>query len=598
MVRRSTGERISVCTAARIDPRSRRSANIPARKLSRRLGLGAVENTSSMCALVEASSASTHADLIDDRCTLSGNRIQAQSARRIEHRRTILGRADDRLKHHSDAVEDRDLSALLDGLIDPFYALDGDWRFVHFNRRAEEHFGLKRERVLGRSIWDLFPGEVGGRFDRCFREVLATGRAISFETASVARSDSYVEFRVTPYGRGLAISFRNITPVRKAEDALRETQARLEIATAAADLGIWDWNLVANEMIYSDRAKAICGFEPGELVTFERVRAITHPDDHPRTSAMAARAIDPQIKEQVPYEYKIVRASDGQVRWVLAHGEAIFSKVGEVERAVRYVGTIQDITERKRAEEAVRTSERRLRLAIEAGRMAVWEYDIATDTVVGSPELNQLLGFPADANPSAGEMRARYYPGEQERLSAIGREAVARHDPFLEAEYRYVWPDGSLRWLLLRAEIVKDERSLPRTVIGVVLDITERKRAEERQHLLVNELNHRVKNTLATVHSMARQSFREYGPAYSAFEARLLALSQANDVLTRKDWQPVSVAEIVVSAIAPHRVLGSDQFDVSGPEALLSPRQHGAQHGAARALHERGEIRVAVGPDG
>lgn len=112
------------------------------------------------------------------------------------------------------------------------------------------------------------------------------------------------------------------------------------------------------------------------------------------------------IREQQPYEYRILRP-DRVVRWVLAHGEAIFEEVDGELRATRYVGTLQDITDRRRAEQERVDSEARLRLAIEAGGMAVWQVDLATDTIIGSPELNRLLGFPEGATPAADEMRAR-----------------------------------------------------------------------------------------------------------------------------------------------------------------------------------------------
>jgi PAS domain S-box-containing protein len=143
------------------------------------------------------------------------------------------------------------------------------------------------------------------------------------------------------------------------------------------------------------------------------------------------------------------------------------------------VGTLQDVTEHWQLREQRFASEARLRLAIEAGRMAVWEVDLASDVVTGSPELNQLLGFPRDAKPTVEEMRAFYYPGEGERLRGIGQAALARGERFFEAEFRYLWPDGSVRWLLLRAEVLLDAGRQPLRVIGVLLDVTDRRRTEE-----------------------------------------------------------------------------------------------------------------------
>jgi PAS domain S-box-containing protein len=111
--------------------------------------------------------------------------------------------------------------------------------------------------------------------------------------------------------------------------------------------------------------------------------------------------------------------------------------------------------------------------------MAVWEVDLATDQVIGSPELNRLLGFPIDASPTADEFRARYYPGERERVRAIAATAFAAGERTFEVEFRYVWPDGSIRWLMLRAEAVRESEDRPIKAVGVLIDISERKRAEE-----------------------------------------------------------------------------------------------------------------------
>ncbi len=267
------------------------------------------------------------------------------------------------------------------------------------------------------------------------------------------------------------------TAEKQAISALRDGEARLEIATSTAKIGIWDWDVTTGRMTYSPLAKAVSGFAPGAEVTYDAVRAIVHPDDLPLTSAQAARALDPDVRDRTPYEYRIVQP-DGDVRWVLAHGEAVFADIEGVVRAVRYIGTLQDVTERRQLEEAERASARRLRLAIDAGRMAVWEVDLVTDTIIGSPELNRLLGFAHDAVPTAEEVRERYFPGERERLRAIGREAIARGERFMEAEHRYLWPDGSVRCLLLRCEILFSG-DIPVRAVGVVTDITESKRVED-----------------------------------------------------------------------------------------------------------------------
>src|SRR5207237_851536 len=109
---------------------------------------------------------------------------------------------------------------------------------------------------------------------------------------------------------------------------VRQKWAEPRGAGGPAGVGVWEWRLATNEMIYSPRAREISGFDPEGPVTYEMVAAVTHPEDFPRTSAQAARALDPQVRDHAPYEYRIVRPS-GEVRWVTASGEAIFEPDAE-----------------------------------------------------------------------------------------------------------------------------------------------------------------------------------------------------------------------------------------------------------------------------
>ncbi len=159
------------------------------------------------------------------------------------------------------------------------------------------------------------------------------------------------------------------------------------------------------------------------------------------------------------------------------------------------VGTIieaRDISAERAVEEGRLASERQLRLALEAGRMAVWELDLQAGTVVTSQALNQLLGFPADARPTLEQIRERYYPGERERLHQLSTATIASGQRFVETEFRYVRAEDDIRWFLLRAEFSAGRTGLPERALGVVVDVTDRKvvqEALEEQSAILETLN-------------------------------------------------------------------------------------------------------------
>ncbi len=261
------------------------------------------------------------------------------------------------------------------------------------------------------------------------------------------------------------------------DPAGQDASVPLDIVTRAADLGVWDWDLINQSFVYSPKARQICGFTLDQEVTLDDVRRVTHPQDLQRTWAMAQQALDPDVRASPRFEYRLVRP-DGVERWVAAVGEAVFANVDGAVKAVRYIGTLQDITEQRRLAGSERDANARLRLAIDAGGMAVWDYDVAARTVNGSIELNRLLGFPDEARPSPEDIEAGYMPGERERLRAIAQTVLERGAGSIEAEYRYRRPDGGLRWLMLRANVEFDEMRQPAKLVGELMDVTDRKAGE------------------------------------------------------------------------------------------------------------------------
>jgi len=201
---------------------------------------------------------------------------------------------------------------------------------------------------------------------------------------------------------------------------------------------------------------------------------------------------------------------------------------------------LDELAERRRAEE-------RLKFALDSGRMGSWDLDVATRAYEASDLCKANYGRRPDEAFTFADLIATIHPEDRPRILAAIESAI-RDGTDYDVEYRIVLPNGDPRWLHARGRAAQTaDGGGVRRLAGVSLDITERKRAEERQKLLVNELNHRVKNSLATVQSIAAQTLRSSAsPEFfrEAFESRLIALSQTHDLLTRESWAGASLREV------------------------------------------------------
>lgn len=233
----------------------------------------------------------------------------------------------------------------------------------------------------------------------------------------------------------------------------------------------------------------------------------------------------------------------------------------------------------RNAAQALQDSEAQLRYALQAGRLGAWELDLATGRMQASDICAANFGRPdGRALPSYETLQDCILPEDREHQRSAVQRAIETGDD-LDVEYRNVWPDGSVHWVQVRGRAVYDRNGAPSRMIGISMDVTERKQAEERQNLLLEELNHRVKNTLAIVQSIAAQTLRS-APSPSAFtdafQGRLQILSQSHDLLTRKQWQGALLEEIVGQTMAPYHGAGRVRF--GGPPVMLST-------GVAVSLH-------------
>ena len=253
---------------------------------------------------------------------------------------------------------------ILEGIAEGFFALDSNWRFVAFNHAAEEIFELRREDVVGRLLWEVSPGIVGTEFDRRYRIVMSKREKQVFETYSIKRPDRYHEVRAFPLGDGIGVAFRDATDRQNILQTLR--QRELELARVQEIGGIGGMRVDLGGEITAHRSPEylrLHGLPPdADVETLEDWAQRIHPDDRSRAVEHFLRVVASGAT-QYKSEYRIIRPSDGELRWIRA--------VGEIERdesaaPIALVGAHIDITDRKVAEQEALESEEKLRAVADA----------------------------------------------------------------------------------------------------------------------------------------------------------------------------------------------------------------------------------------
>ena len=247
-----------------------------------------------------------------------------------------------------------------------------------------------------------------------------------------------------------------------------------------------------------------------------------------------------------------------------------------------------DVTHEHEMRVALARQQRTFDLAMIASRMGTWRYTIADNICIYDHNAQRLYGLTeARFLHDKDGVEAKFHPDDMDLMWArVAKALDPAGDGRYDVEYRVKQRDGSWRWLsawgLVEFEGEGAARK-PVAIAGASRDLSELKQGEELQRLLTNELNHRVKNTLATVQSIVNQTLRgavDVEAARKTVNARLLALAGAHDLLTARAWAGADLADLVARAIAPFPV---GQFVLTGPSLVVLPTQALA---LSLALHE------------
>jgi PAS domain S-box-containing protein len=251
----------------------------------------------------------------------------------------------------------------------------------------------------------------------------------------------------------------------------------------------------------------------------------------------------------------------------------------------------RDVSGRRQREAALRESEARFRHMADSAPALIWMTDAEGRLTFANMHYDYMFGIPAREMHDRGWRRV-ILPEDLPAYEAAFAEAFRTRTAF-RGEVRVRDRNQEVRWLRSEGVPRLDDSGRFLGYTGCSVDITDVRIADERQRLLINELNHRVKNTLSTVQSVVAQTLRSAetpGQAREDIEDRLIALSRAHNVLTRENWESADLRDIVDQAIEPYR--GGDRFRTEGPNVRLQPQMALA---LAMALHELATNAVKYG---
>jgi len=273
---------------------------------------------------------------------------------------------------------------------------------------------------------------------------------------------------------------------------------RLAESQRIAHIGSWEHNLTTNEVFWSDELFRLLSLDPEkDGGNFDLFFSMVHPDDQP----LLKKSIEESLHTHKPFniEYRFNRR-DGKTRILRAQAELIPDSNGEL---VILSGTSQDITKRKRTEEALRESEKNLSRAQTIAHVGDWEWDIITNKVRWSDELYRIYGFePHTIDPDYGLVLDQMHPASKDEFMQAIDAALKEDKPF-EMDYWFFQKDGSEAILHTIGHVVRNESGEPVKMFGIVQDITERKNieAELEQHranleALISERTEELQHTI------------------------------------------------------------------------------------------------------
>lgn len=254
-------------------------------------------------------------------------------------------------------------------------------------------------------------------------------------------------------------------------------------------------------------------------------------------------------------------------------------------------GAAAQLSERRAAiqnsERRIREAHDRMALALDVTGLGMWERNLATGEISWSEGMYRIFGRTREEFGGTGDEVLSYvHPEDRAAFRSAFEENVRKGSSGFGQDFRVLRPDGEVRWVLRRAQLVRNEKGELATMLGVALDLTERRDKEEHITFLMRELAHRSKNLVAVIQAIAHQTARHTDSVpdfVGRFSARLVSMARTHDLLTGRERGGASLEDLVQSQIEPFVESAGRQVVIDGPPAILD---EAATQNIGLALHE------------
>lgn len=379
------------------------------------------------------------------------------------------------------------LAAKLNSFVDQapvaLAVLDRDLRYLATSRRWRADMGLEGRDLIGIRHYDVFPD-----LPEIWQEVHE--RALRGETVSREMEmlrcpngeEIWLRREIQPWvddtGRigGIVIFAEDVTPRKKSEEALAQSQTRLRVALEAGRISTWSWDVATGRIDYDEAINRLIGRTREEILAggFDALRGWVHPDDRAALDRAFADGVISGAEASV--EYRVIRPEGGIV-WLANRAHIERDPTGAV---VRMTGACVDLTEFKQMQMALRESEARFREVVETIREVFWISDVDKKRILYvSPGYSDIWGRPAETLYASNRAWLEaIHTDDRERIlhASLTKQAAGTYDE----TYRVMRPDGSIRWVRDIAYPVHDADGALVRIVGCARDITERKELEEQ----------------------------------------------------------------------------------------------------------------------